>query len=83
MKSALAAVVPSATQLQQLRLLTEGADSFDTAELVCRVRMNVSVTLPARSLTDRCPLVHIQQSTTFCYCAGLYQSPAWPHKAAD
>ena len=35
MKSALAAVVPSATQLQQLRLLTEGAESFDTAELVC------------------------------------------------
>jgi hypothetical protein len=47
MKSALAAVAPSTTQLQQLRLLTEGPESFDIAELVWRVRINLSVTVPA------------------------------------
>lgn len=50
MKSALAAVAPSVTQLQQLRLLTQdvlAADAFDIAELVCRLHRHVSVVVPA------------------------------------
>ena len=42
MTPALAAVVPSATQLRQLRLLSESADPVDVAELVCRVLMCLS-----------------------------------------